>query len=207
MTWLVALSLLPLGCGGSSSSTGSGTSSAADATSGAPGSTDTDTSGDDADTGAEDGLKYDIGRTDKLDAGTDPPDPFPTDDLGCRGAAIGEPVSPVGQAGAFWDTSGQIRLRLIDDEDSHYWDIPLDIPPTDDLPAPHQGLEFEGYLSYPAEWEWAHGQISGTLDLTVHQADLDGCLVAEITAWNPDYDTAPAPVGWIAIPLQPWPGE
>ena len=51
MTWLVALSLLTLGCGGSSSSTGSGTSSATDATSGAPGSTGTDTSGDDTDTG------------------------------------------------------------------------------------------------------------------------------------------------------------
>lgn len=161
------------------------------------------------DASEDEGLKLDVGT--KYDSQPEPPDPFPTAPLGCDEGPTnggGEPLIDIDSAGAFLDPrAGLIRLRLIDEGPEHLWDIELDIPASEELPATHLGLPFVGYLSEPGLWEWWHGSIEGTVDLTVHEAEPDGCLWVELTASSNSWDQPAPPVGWVGTPLLPWPED
>jgi hypothetical protein len=182
-----------------------GGSSPTDADTG-PGSDDGgDGDGDDGDgdgLDADDGLKYDIGV--KLDFEPGPPDPFPTAPLGCEGVALRVPLLAIDFAGAFVRDDGAIRLRLQDEGREHWWDIVIDLEPAAELPAEYYAVPFAGHLSVPSLWEWWHGSIHGSVNLTLVQADFDGCLVAAITDSTNDWGPPAPPQGWLVVPVQRW---
>lgn len=135
----------------------------------------------------------------------EPPDPFPVEPLGCADVVVDGPLLEIDAVGAWIDDEGLIRVRLVDEGEEHLWDIPLDFALADALPADYAGVAFTGYLTEPSLWEWWHGRINGTVDLTLVNAEADGCLVAEIRASSNDWNQVAPPLGWLVTSLQPWP--